>query len=303
MPGNVNRKPEIAVLGPGAVGSALALGLSEAGYHLSRIVARRLERARALSDRVPDAVASDRISDLPGTADFVFVAVSDDAILPVASRLAAEGGPWEGTIVAHVSGLHTGDALEPLRRAGAHALSFHPLQTFAGDGAATTLQGITIALEGDAEALEPAGRIAEDLGARPFRLPTEDKALYHLGATVASNFLVTLLAVVEEIFHAMGRETEGAVALVAPLVERTWRNLVAVGPEQALTGPIVRGDLSTTAAHMEAIRERLPHLAPFFVALAAETVRLAVRSGRLPAARAEQLLDRLADLVTPGGET
>lgn len=285
--------PKIGILGPGAVGRSLALNLTAAGYRVATLVARRFDAAESLARDLPSAVASDRIGDLPGGMDWVFCTVSDDALPEVAKRLSTQGEAWRGRIVAHTSGLRSSDVFEPLKRLGAEALSFHPAQAFPPGGPMVSFRGVFVGIEGTPRALELGKALASRMGAIPMELQPRTKALYHLAAVAASNYFVTLLACVYETLHAAGIDPELGRSFVEPLVESTWKNVFRSGPESALTGPIVRGEHGTVLAHLDAISSHVPHLGPFYGALSAETIRLAVRSGRLPVDQAEMLLDTL----------
>jgi len=92
-------------------------------------------------------------------------------------------------------------------------------------------------------------------------LPTENRALYHAGAAMASNYLVTLQRAAAELFAAAGAPPEA----LEPLMQRTIEN----GFE--LTGPIARGDSETIERHLAAISRWAPELEPAYVALAALT--------------------------------
>ena len=83
---------------------------------------------------------------------------------------------------------------------------------------------VVLGLEGDDRAVAAGRTLARALGARPLRLTPEDKARYHAAAALASNGLVALLAVVEEVFSASNRDPEtpgSALSLVEPLIDQT----------------------------------------------------------------------------------
>ncbi|HEY7207598.1 MAG TPA: DUF2520 domain-containing protein, partial [Gaiellaceae bacterium] len=89
--------------------------------------------------------------------------------------------------------------------------------------------------------------------------------LYHAGAAVASNFLVTLHRLAAGLLETAGAPPEA----LTPLMERTIQN----GFE--LTGPISRGDWGTLERHRAAIRAARPELEPLYDVLAEATVELA----------------------------
>jgi len=217
----------IRVIGSGRVGSA--------------VIARLRERGLAVTDEGPD---------------LVLLCVPDAAIAEVACGLPP--GPW----VAHVSGATPLAALDPHER----RFSVHPLQTFTRRRGAEQLDGAWAAITGeDEESLATARWLAETLGLRPFELADDRRVLYHAGAVVASNYLVTLERAAARLVEAAGVPPEALV----PLMERTIEN----GFE--LTGPIARGDWATVASHEAAIRGVRPELEPLYETLAEATAALA----------------------------
>jgi predicted short-subunit dehydrogenase-like oxidoreductase (DUF2520 family) len=184
----------------------------------------------------------------------VLLCVPDGAIAEVARSL--EPGPW----IAHVSGATTLGALAPHER----RFSLHPLQTFTRARGAEQLDGAWAAVTAEtAEARELGFSLANTLGLKPFDLADAHRPLYHAGAAIASNYLVTLHDVASDLFGAAGAPPEALV----PLMRRTIDN----GFE--LTGPISRGDWETVDRHRRAIREAKPDLEPLYDVLAEITAR------------------------------
>ncbi len=186
--------------------------------------------------------------------ELVLLCVPDGAITEVARGL--EQGPW----VAHVSGATPLAALDPHRR----RFSLHPLQTFTRARGPEQLDGAWGAVTGESDEARGVGFwLAETLGLKPFQLADAARPLYHAGAAIASNYLVTLHEVAAELLSAAGAPPEALL----PLMRRTIDN----GFE--LTGPIERGDWETVEAHRRAIREARPELEPLYDVLAEATAR------------------------------
>jgi predicted short-subunit dehydrogenase-like oxidoreductase (DUF2520 family) len=185
-------------------------------------------------------------------ADVVLLCVPDGALAECARQL--EPGPW----VAHVSGATPLAALDPhVRRFG-----LHPLQTFVRWRGGEQLDGAWAAVTSESEEARALGfELAELLGLRPFPLADADRRLYHAGAAVASNFLVTLHRAAAQLVERAGAPPEALV----PLMTRTIEN------DFELTGPIARGDWETVDAHVAAIRAEVPELEQLYLALAEAT--------------------------------
>ena len=218
----------VNVIGRGRVGSAVAARLEERGVALRE------------------------------DAELALLCVPDTAIRNVAQGLSPGHGRW----VAHVSGATPLAALDPHER----RFSVHPLQTFTRSRGPEQLDGAWAAVTAESEEARARGfELAQTLGLRPFELGEEDRAVYHAGASIASNYLVTLYRAASELVEAAGAPAEA----LEPLVRRTIEN----GFE--LTGPVARGDWQTVERHVEAIQARRPQLEPLYRILADATEALA----------------------------
>jgi predicted short-subunit dehydrogenase-like oxidoreductase (DUF2520 family) len=182
----------------------------------------------------------------------VLLCVPDAAISDVAGSV--EPGPW----LAHVSGTTTLAALDPHER----RFSVHPLQTLVKGRGPEQLDGAFAAVTGETgEALDRANWLAVTLGLRPFPLDDGARTLYHAGAVIASNYLVTLYRAAAKLFADAGAPPEALVPLMRRAIENNFE----------LTGPIPRGDATTIEAHVRALHDRVPELEPLYAALAERT--------------------------------
>jgi len=215
----------VNVIGRGRVGSALAARLEERGVELRE-----------------------------DGAELALLCVPDTAIRDVARGL-PPGQGWVG----HVSGATPLSALDPHER----RFSLHPLQTFTRARGPEQLDGAWGAVSAETDEARALGfELARLLGLEPFELDDDERALYHAGAVVASNYLVTLYEAAASLVAAAGAPPEA----LEPLMLRTVEN----GFE--LTGPIERGDWETVDAHRGAIRNVRPDLEALYEVLAEATV-------------------------------
>ncbi len=290
-------RPAVALIGAGAMGRALGLRLAESGYPIEAVLSRTRRSAEGLAKLLGAPVASDHLSEVPDVP-LVVLAVPDDQIADLADTLTAAPRPWQGAVVLHTSGAQPASLLEPLRQEGARTLSFHPLQTVTRDADAQTLAGVTAGVEGEPRGVAAGIELAVGLGMRYLVVSADAKPRYHLAAAMASNLLVTLMGMVQEVLASIDIDRREAMAILGPLLQGTLDNLTATSPEEALTGPVARGDLQTLRAHGLALRKELPHLVPAYAALSVETVRLAVRAGTLPPGKAEDVLALMERMVT-----
>lgn len=291
-------RPDAAVIGAGAVGRVLAMRLHQRGYPVLAVIGRSTARAEEVGRAVDASVMSNSVFDLPERARLVLLCVPDDVLAEVVERLARVPHVWEKTVVAHTSGAHPASLLKPLAEKGARVLAFHPLQTLTAESEPEVLDGVYVGLEGRPQPVAAGIELAVNLGMRYAVLSADAKVRYHLAASMASNFLVTLISVVQQILVSLDIDRASAQEIMEPLVRGTLDNLSSSSPEDALTGPIVRGDVETIRQHGLALRRHLPHLVPVYAALAAETIPLAVRSSRLDPDRAREVLDLIEKMVT-----
>ncbi len=287
----------VAIVGAGAVARSLAPALVAAGFRAVAVVSAVKRDAGRLAIMIGADSSSDSLADIPDNTDAVFVCVPDDAIRSVASQMAALREDWEGVFVAHTSGSLSAAALGPVADRGAVTASFHPLQTFPRDAAPRPFKDCYIGIEGDDAAVAAADRIAVLLDSRPIHIPTSLKPRYHLAASIASNFVTTLLGMVDELFETPSRVGAPDSRIFMPLVHETLKNIDRDAPAAALTGPIARGDAGTLRLHLEALRANREHLLPVYAALATETVRLAVRGQHISPDVAERMLDMVAEAL------
>jgi predicted short-subunit dehydrogenase-like oxidoreductase (DUF2520 family) len=221
------RLESVNVIGRGRVGSAVAARLEERGVEL----------------REDDA-------------QIVLLCVPDSAIAATVQCQTLVGSQWVG----HTSGATPLSALDPHER----RFGLHPLQSFNRSGAAGQLDGAYAAVTAETpEAREVGFELARLVGLEPFELDDADRAVYHAGAAIASNYLVTLHRAASELFEDAGAPPAGLEPLMRRVIENGFE----------LTGPIARGDWKTVERHVAAIRERKPELAPLYEVLAEATAR------------------------------
>lgn len=242
----------VIIVGPGRAGLALGLGL-RAHHEVVAVVARRPDAAADAAEMLGTApLTLTRDLSLPA-ADLLLVAVRDDAIGEVASRLAALSG--EVTSAVHLSGIAPVAVLADLEAAGWEIGSLHPLQTLPTPAAgAARLAGAWFAVTADEPLRSHLHRIVETLGGTPFDLRDDSKPLYHAAAAAAANFPLGSLALAEDLFRAAGVP----FAAARPLVEAVVANAFELGPRAALTGPVARGDVGTVAGQIRAVDAAYP---------------------------------------------
>jgi predicted short-subunit dehydrogenase-like oxidoreductase (DUF2520 family) len=186
-------------------------------------------------------------------ADVFLLCVPDAAIANVARGL-APGHGWIG----HTSGATPLSALDTHER----RFGLHPLCSFTRARGAEQLDGAPAAITAETDEARDTGfELARLLGLAPFALAEEDRALYHAGAAIASNYLVTLQRAAAEIFREVGAPESGIRSLMQSVIDNGFE----------LTGPIARGDWETVDRHLDTLQRRKPRLVPLYRTLAEAT--------------------------------
>lgn len=210
--------PSLRVIGPGRAGRSLAAALSASGWRVAGLLGR-----------------GDDVRDAAHGVDLLVVATPDAVVADTAALVE----PDTAAVVAHLSGSLPLDVLAPHPRRA----SLHPLRALPTTG--TSLTGAWFAVAGD----PLARRAVADLGGHPIAVAEDARAGYHAAAVIASNHVVALLGQVERV----ARDAGVPLAAFFDLVRGTVDNVERLGPVDALTGPVARGDWQTVQRHLDAL--------------------------------------------------
>jgi predicted short-subunit dehydrogenase-like oxidoreductase (DUF2520 family) len=285
------QRPIVGIVGAGAVGTALGLALSRAGWPVGAVASRDPARRERFRQLVEGARAFAEANALLDEVELVILAVPDDAIPSVAGSLRL----YSGQAIVHTSGALGAEALSGAQAAGTQVGAFHPLVAFADtERAVEALKGATVAIEGDDQLAALLAEMAEAIGARPVRLARGSKAAYHAAAVLAAGGFVALLDAIAELGRVAGLDEAGSLAIYGPLIEGTLGNARALGIRAALTGPITRGDRGTLQSHLATLRAHAPGVLPLYLAAAEREITLAQERGALTPQAAKQLRTSLA---------
>ncbi len=272
----LDARPSLAIIGLGRVGTVLGQALKQAGYRIVAVSSRVPEKARAAATALgAQATTPARAA---RAAELTLLTISDDAIPAVAAELAQAGAWRQGKAVIHASGVSPAGVLAPAAQQGAAIGAFHPLAAFARPDMPLP-QGLTFAIEAQGTLHQQLWAMATALGGQPLNLAPEDKTLYHAAAVIASNYTVTLTSLAVQLFERMEATPEQALRALLPLMRTTLDNMERQGVPQALTGPLLRGDVSTVRQHLLALDEAAPQVALLYRCLAAGTLPLAQQRG------------------------
>jgi predicted short-subunit dehydrogenase-like oxidoreductase (DUF2520 family) len=274
------RLNNFAIIGTGMVGTAIGFLLKKAGY---KVIAIADNSPAALKRALPytGGKAFRNSRKALDKADCILITTPDDGISSACQEIALCPA-MKGKFVFHMSGAGDLDLLESAKKAGAAVASIHPLQSFSSiDQAIKNIPGSYFGITADKKSQPPAKKIVRDLGGIPLLIASDQKPLYHAAACFASNYLVSLMNVVESIYRAIGLNEKDAKKAYLPLVYGSLKNIENSGSIHSLTGPIVRGDFGTIKKHISAINKKLPQYSSLYSSLGLITVKVAQQKGTL----------------------
>ncbi|MGI5524335.1 Rossmann-like and DUF2520 domain-containing protein [Micromonospora sp. CA-259024] len=283
----------VGVVGAGRVGAVLGAALAAAGHQVVAVTGGSGASRARLALLLPEVPRHSVPVVAHAATDLLLIAVPDDALAGVVADLADRGALRPGQVVAHTSGAHGLDVLAPATEVGARPLALHPAMTFTGtpDDLAR-LDGISYGVTAPAQLRPLAARLVADLGGVPEWVAESDRPLYHAALAHGANHLVTLVN------EAIDRLRDAGVArpekVLAPLLRAALENALRLG-DDALTGPVSRGDAGTVQRHLARLAATAPESVPAYLALARRTADRAIAAGRLRPVDAQSLLGVLAD--------
>ncbi|MDP1602912.1 MAG: DUF2520 domain-containing protein [Legionella sp.] len=195
-----------------------------------------------------------RIAELP-LADLTLITTPDDFITLACEELSQNQFIEKGTIIVHCSGSLTSDALISTKERGCSVASVHPMRSFARPELSIEhYSGTYCAIEGDRDALSTVTSLFNAIGSITYKIDKEKKSLYHAAGVFASNYVVTLAKQALACLKDAGVENEVAMHVITTIMRGTVANLErTLSPEQSLTGPIQRGDISTILKHIDSL--------------------------------------------------
>ena len=116
--------------------------------------------------------------------------------------------------------------------------------------------------------------------------------MYHAAAVMASNCAVGLIDAAAALMEDAGVDRADVRRALRPLVDASLENAFTMEPNQALTGPIARGDAVTVRRHLGSLRNSPTPLVGLYRAFGEYLLDLAQSRG-LSAAEADAIRSAL----------
>lgn len=276
-------KPTLSIIGAGKLGQTLGkLWFDRDCATINQVINQSLKSSLAAIQFIGAGKAGDSVSHLK-PCNYLLIATPDAQISRTAKELAALPYPWHETTVFHCSGALSSEVLEPLHVLGAKTASVHPIHSFAEPkNSIKQLAGSFCCAEGAVSALNTLKPLFEAIEMQWQLIDADKKTLYHASFVIACNFLPALVDSALQCLAKANIDENIAKEMIQPLMQGTLANIFRTSANQALTGPIARGDLETVARQLTAIEKQLPKLRSLYSNLSLSTLDVAKHEQQRP---------------------
>jgi predicted short-subunit dehydrogenase-like oxidoreductase (DUF2520 family) len=166
-------------------------------------------------------------------------------------------------------------------------MALHPVMTFTGRPEdLLRLAEVPYGVTAPDDFRPVAETLVLELGGEPVWVPEAARSRYHAALSMGSNHLVTLVNDSQQLLADAG--IDNPARLLGPLLSASLDNALRLG-DDALTGPVSRGDRGTLEAHIHGL-SGTPYLQPY-LAMALRTMQRARNSGRLTDEQCADLIE------------
>ncbi|WP_405566741.1 Rossmann-like and DUF2520 domain-containing protein [Polaribacter sp. Asnod6-C07] len=207
--------------------SVLVVGTGNVGFHLYNVFSN-IDKIQVTQ------ISSRKLQDIP-KADITIIAVSDDAIAEVSSKI-------NNTLIVHTSGACSIQELKNSTQKGV----FYMLQTFSKNKK-VNFSEVPFCLEAENEQdyklLENLANLISD---KTYSINSEQRKILHVAAVFVNNFTNHLFKIGNDICNNYNVPFE----ILMPLIQETATKIKVLSPEKAQTGPAVRKDQKTIKNHL-----------------------------------------------------
>jgi predicted short-subunit dehydrogenase-like oxidoreductase (DUF2520 family) len=282
------------IIGGGRAGAALAWYFLQNKLHPLTLIEKNTERRKFLESKYNwEFIKTDLSIEIIKETSSVFLAVPDDAIVPLSGELIRLPIPWNQKLVVHLSGALSRTVLEPFQERGSFIASFHPILSFAKNPHDNIqLQDAWIDIETDPATYHILEQLLWFHKDRFFSVNATDKLKIHLASVFFSNFLAALSETGLEVFGDMNFLQAKPMEIFSPLIDSTLKQIEKGNSQNAITGPARRGDLETIKKHIDWLRSHDPEKIKIYQVLTEKILALQ----KSPSKRQNMILDYLKNL-------
>jgi predicted short-subunit dehydrogenase-like oxidoreductase (DUF2520 family) len=226
----------ITIIGSGNVATILGRLLKANSYTINEVVSRNREHAGELATAL-GASACDDLTHINQHSDMYIIAVNDDAISEVSSKVSVGE-----KLVVHTCGSM---AMDVLKNVSKNYGVLYPLQSLRKE--TNYLPRIPFLIDGNnIDTKETIYNFASSVSPQVKEANDGERLQYHLSAVVVSNFTNHLFALAKEYCKVAKIDFD----TLLPLIEETVARIYNYEPLATQTGPAIRGDKATIEKHL-----------------------------------------------------
>ncbi|MDN3580280.1 Rossmann-like and DUF2520 domain-containing protein [Mucilaginibacter flavus] len=232
----------LTFIGSGNVATHMAAAFKNAGHRIVQVYSPNLHNASLLAYHV-GAAATDNIADISADTGLFIISVKDDAIEQIAQTLASHQ-----KLMVHTSGA---TSLDVLLKYTDKAGVLYPLQTFSKTREVDFLN-VPLCIEAASDSIyADLQQFAATVSNRVYSINSAGRKILHLAAVFACNFPNYLYGVAQQLLAHHQLDFN----LLRPLILETAEKVQQQAPASVQTGPAVRNDQSTMAAHLQLLHD------------------------------------------------
>lgn len=234
---------KIVLIGSGNLATHLAALITKKGHEIIQFAGRNPGAVAELSLKYFTSHVTD-LKQINKTADIYIICVNDSEIANVAKQL-----KLQGKLVLHTSGTTN---LAALKTISAKTGVLYPLQTFT-KGTKVKWSKTPFLVEGNtAKTTAEVEAFASTLVKKVIRMNSAERLKFHVAAVMACNFTNHLYNLSNDFLK---KEKVDHFELLLPLINQTVKKIKKTDPAVAQTGPAIRGDKATIAAHLKLLEK------------------------------------------------
>lgn len=231
----------ISIIGSGNVAHQLGKALYKNGCKIDIVYNYNINSADNLAKSL-NSIASDQPSEIPKNSDLYLVALKDEHISEILSKI-----DLENALIAHTSGTFNTQLINSY---SARAACFYPMQTFTKNEN-LSIEDTAIFIESssskDAQLLE---ELCKNIHCKPYRINQKQREQMHIAAIATNNFTYHLFSCIQEYC----KNNELPYASLKPLFLQTIEMIGKENPFKHQTGPAKRGENTITEKHQDLLK-------------------------------------------------
>lgn len=252
----MNKQISFSLIGAGNAAHSLVPELVNNGFKVNSIISRSLNSAKDLAEKNQIANFSNYLTEINVKSDCYIISVSDDQITNVAEEISQLELDFAEKIFIHLSGSKNINALKSLTNKGGKCVSIHFMKSFPNHNF-HSLEGCNSAIESNnIELYKLLAEIVSKLKAVPFRVSSENKALYHLSGVFALNFISANFFNARNVLNLVSENLPTVNNLFSASAKSVIENIsTSKNLFQSLSGPLKRTEIDVVENHLELLKK------------------------------------------------